>query len=194
MINKVFFIGDSHTGFFSGCTENIHNVKFYQIGNHESESDGLNLYFGWQHSQPAYKIGKDSLKKIIDPFYEKIDKDSLIVFEFGTMDALFHSEKFNTYEVVVERYVESCRKFAEDLGAKFIFMESWNIVPTKKGCQVFNMYLNEYCSKKGIIAPIKVIGNIVEYNYKSEDFYNHLGRKDSKKVLEYCIKLVKELF
>jgi hypothetical protein len=194
MNNKIFFIGDSHTAFFSGSTKNVYNVKEYQVGNHEFVTDETEVYFGWQHSRAAYSVDSDLLKQLIDPFYDSIDEDSFIVFCFGAMDTQFHLKKYNNCQEVVKKYVDNCIKFAEGVNAKIIFMETWYNNNAIEQYTEFNNYLYSYSIEKGIHPPIKIINNIVEYNYKSEDFYNHMGKKDSKKVLEYSIEIVKGLF
>ena len=194
MTNKIFFIGDSHTAFFSGSTKDVYNVREYHVGNYESVIDEIEVYFGWQHSRAAYSVDVDLLKNLIDPFYENIDENSFIVFCFGGMDTQFHLKKYNNCKEVVQKYVDSCIEFASATDAKIIFMETWYTNNAIEQYTEFNKYLHEYSIDKGIPTPIKIINNIVEYNYKSEDFYNHMGKKDSKKVLEYSIEVVKELF
>ena len=194
MRNKIFFIGDSHTAFFSGSTKNVYNVKEYQSGNYELVIDNTEVYFGWQHSRAAYNVDPDLLKELIDPFYQKIDENSVIVFCFGGMDSQYHLKKYNNCKEVVEKYVDSCIKFASSTNAKIIFMETWYTNNAIDQYTEFNNYLYEYSIKNNIHAPIKIINNIVEYNYKSEDFYNHMGKKDSKKVLEHSLEVVKGLF
>jgi hypothetical protein len=194
MTNKIFFIGDSHTAFFSGSTKDVYNVREYHVGNYQFVMDGAEVYFGWQHSRAAYHLDTHLLKELIDPFYEMIDENSFIVFCFGGMDTQFHLKKYNNCQEVVKKYVDTCIEFAKSTKAKIIFMETWYTNNALEQYTEFNSYLHDYCIEKGIHPPIKIINNIVEYNYKSEDFYNHMGKKDSKKVLEYSLELVKGLF
>jgi hypothetical protein len=193
MNRDVFFIGDSHTAFFSGSNKNVYNVKQYQIGNYEDTIDSRKVYFGWQHSRAAYNVDKDLLKEIISPYYEKINDKSFIVFAFGGMDVRFHLKKYKNCKDVVYSYADVCVEFANELNAGFIFMETWYTNNDIEEYTEFNQYLKEYCLEKKLYSPIKIINNIVEYNYKSEDFYNHMGKKDSKKVLEYSLETIKRI-
>jgi hypothetical protein len=193
MIKDVFFIGDSHTAFFSGSSKNVYNVKQYQMGNHEEIIDNRNVYFGWQHSIAAYNVDVNLLKEIIRPYYEKINDKSIIVFAFGGMDVRFHLKKYKNCKEVVYSYANVCLEFANELNANFIFMETWYTNNDIEEYTEFNKHLHDYCLEKNLYPPIKIINNIVEYNYKSEDFYNHMGKKDSKKVLDYSLKIIKEI-
>ena len=194
MSNKIFFIGDSNVAFFSGWTKNVYNVNEYQTGTHEIFIDDTEVYFSWQHSRAAYNVDADFLRDLIDPYYDKIDSDSFIVFCFGAMDTQFHLKKYNNCKEVVGKYADSCLEFAKKTSAKFVFMETWYYHDALDQYTEFNKYLSDYSLDKNLYTPIKIINNIVQYDYKSEDFYNHMGKKDSKKVLEYSLEVVKGLF
>lgn len=196
MIKNIFILGESQIAYASGGR--VHNdiPKPLEFGSFSRHKSGYELKFLWQHSRTAWGIDYKYLENLFKNNMSDLGKNSIIVSEFGGMDAaLGQYQKHNNLEPVLTKYFYSILKFCKDNDTKLILMTPWWRVEDDTAYKTWDditLLFRNLSSENGLPDPIEVMYNVVQRDYPVLDQWSHHTPEDSEKIVDYVISKVNE--
>ena len=198
MINTIFIIGDSKIAHCSGGKLHESSPKPLEYGSFSRSKTGYNLKFLWQHSRTAWKVDYKYLEHLFKDNMYELGENSVIVSEFGGMDAaLGQYQKHNNVEAVITKYFYDLLRFCTDHNTKLILMSPWWLVKDDEWYKAWDditLLLRKLSAENDLPDPIEVMHNIVERIYPTVDEWHHHTPEDSERIVDYVISRVNDNF
>jgi hypothetical protein len=198
MVKKIFIIGESQIAYMSGGAVHSGPPKALEYGSYKREKNNYELYFLWQHSRTAFKVDESYLENLFKNNIEDLGADSVIVSEFGGMDAaLGQYQKHNNMSEIMTKYTSECIKFANKYKTNLIFMAPWWQVDDDNVYQIWHDItdlLKDISEKNNLPKPIEIMYNVLERKYPVLDEWKHHTPEDSERIVDYVILKVDEIY
>jgi len=191
-MKNIFIFGDSHVGYFSNNREILDKNGFGAKGYHDLKYMGYDINLIWEHGKVSYMVNKEYLVEMSKPIMNKLNKDSILIFLYGTNDCTNHLPKHNNAEVVIDRYINGCLDFA-NINENKLYI-SMPIVPFSKleFTKKYEFCISEKCKELNLPNPIQILGNIIPRDYNMSDNWGHLSEFDYDIAFKYLLDLVME--
>jgi len=198
MINNIFIIGESQIAYASGGRIHGSVPKPLEYGSFSRSKSGYELKFLWQHSRTTYKIDFDYLEDLFKNNMSDLGEHSVIVSEFGGMDAALNQyQKHNNMEDVISKYASEIIKFAKHYNTKLIFMAPWWLVEDDEHYKTWDnmtILFRKISKENNLPDPIEVMYNVVGRSYPVLDEWKHHTPEDSERIVDYVILKVDEAY
>jgi hypothetical protein len=198
MIKNIFIIGDSQIAYASAGVKIPMNGKHLAYGSHSRFKSGYNLKFLWQTSRGAYKVDFDYLKDLFKNNIADLGEHSIIVSEFGGMDAVMeYNKKYKNVDEVMYKYTSEIIKFCKQYNTKLIFLCPWWMYEDDETYQPWEdltVLLRTISKENALPEPIEVMYNVISRKYTTIDEFKHHTPEDSERIVDYVILKVDELY
>jgi len=198
MIKNIFIIGESQIAYASGGVVHAGPLKALEYGSHSRSKSGYDLKFLWQHSRTTYKIDFAYLEDLFKNNISELGEHSVIVSEFGGMDAALNQyQKHNNMEEVITRYTSEIIKFSKKYNTKLIFMSPWWLVEDDNHYKTWDdmtLLFRKISKENNLPDPIEVMHNVVGRMYPVLDEWKHHVPEDSERIVDYVILKVSEYY
>ena len=198
MIKNIFIIGDSAVAYASGGIEVPSPVNHLKYGSHTRSKNGYNLIFLWQESRGAYKVNFEYLEDLFKNNISDLGEHSVIVSEFGGMDAVMqYYNVYNNMESVIRNYTNATIKFGEKYNTKVIFMSPWWQYEDDKEYQMWedmSPIFRKISEENGLPKPIEPMYNVINRMFETVDEWKHHTPEDSERWVDYVILKVGEAY
>jgi hypothetical protein len=198
MIKNIFIIGESQIAYASGGVVHAGPLKALEYGSYSRSKSGYDLKFLWQHSRTTYKIDFEYLEDLFKNNISDLGEHSVIVSEFGGMDAaLGQYQKHNNMEEVITRYANEIIYFSKKYNTKLIFMSPWWLVEDDNHYKTWDdmtILFRKISKENNLPEPIEVMYNVVDRMYPVLDEWKHHTPEDSERIVDYVISKVSEYY
>lgn len=198
MIKNIFIIGESQIAYASGGAVHSGPPKALEYGSYNRSKSSYDLKFLWQHSRTTYKINLEYLEDLFKDNISNLGEHSVIVSEFGGMDAaLGQYQKHNNMEEVITRYLNEIIEFSKKYNTKLIFMAPWWLVEDDEHYKTWDnmtILFRKISKENNLPDPIEVMYNVVGRVYPVLDEWKHHTPEDSEKIVDYVISKVSEYY
>ena len=198
MIKNIFIIGESQIAYASGGVVHSGPPKALEYGSYNRSKSSYDLKFLWQHSRTTYKINLEYLEDLFKDNISNLGEHSVIVSEFGGMDAaLGQYQKHNNMEEVITRYLNEIIEFSKKYNTKLIFMAPWWLVEDDEHYKTWDnmtILFRKISKENNLPDPIEVMYNVVGRVYPVLDEWKHHTPEDSEKIVDYVISKVSEYY
>ena len=198
MIKNIFIIGESQIAYASGGAVHSGPPKALEYGSYNRSKSSYDLKFLWQHSRTTYKINLEYLEDLFKDNISNLGEHSVIVSEFGGMDAaLGQYQKHNNMEEVITRYLNEIIEFSKKYNTKLIFMAPWWLVEDDEYYKTWDnmtILFRKISKENNLPDPIEVMYNVVGRVYPVLDEWKHHTPEDSEKIVDYVISKVSEYY
>ena len=126
MIKNIFIIGDSAVAYASGGVPIPMKVNHLKYGSYSRLKNNYNLTFLWQESRTAFGVDFDYLENLFKDNISDLGENTVVICEFGGMDAVLqYYKKYGNMEEVIRKYISETIRFCEKYNTKVIFMSPW---------------------------------------------------------------------
>ena len=198
MIKNIFIIGESQIAYASGGRVHGDIPRALEYGSFNRSKSGYDLKFLWQHSRTTFKIDFKYLEDLFKNNISDLGEDSVIVSEFGGMDAALNQyQKHSNMQEVISRYANEMINFCKHYNTKLIFMSPWWLVEDDEKYQVWEdmtVLFRKISKENGLPDPIEVMYNVVGRTYPVLDEWKHHTPEDSERIVDYVILKVDESY
>jgi hypothetical protein len=198
MIKNIFIIGESQIAFASGGRTSAGIPKPLEFGSFERSKSGYELKFVWQHSRTAFGINYEYLESFFKDHLHHLGKNSVIVSEFGAMDAAFgHYQKHGNMQEIVTKYFNNMLKFCKDHNTELLILCPWWMVEDDQFYKIWydiTDLFKKLSKENGLKDPIEIMHTVLERKYEVVDEWKHNTREDSEKIVDYIIAKVSEYY
>ena len=152
----------------------------------------------WQESRGAYKVNFEYLEDLFKNNISDLGEHSVIVSEFGGMDAVMqYYNVYNNMESVIRNYTNATIKFGEKYNTKVIFMSPWWQYEDDKEYQMWedmSPIFRKISEEKGLPKPIEPMYNVINRMFETVDEWKHHTPEDSERWVDYVILKVGEAY
>lgn len=198
MIKRIFIIGESQIAYMSGGSVHSGPPKALEFGSYSRFKNGYELVFLWQHSRTAFKVDFNYLEDLFKDHIDKLNHESVIVSEFGGMDAaLGQYQKHNNMSQIMTKYTSECIKFANKYKTNLIFMAPWWQVDDDRVYQLWHDItdlLKDISKENNLPGPIEIMYTVLGRKYDVLDEWKHHTPEDSEKIVDYTIQQVEKIY
>ena len=198
MIKNIFIIGDSAVAYASGGVPIPMNVSHLKYGSHSRLKNNYNLTFLWQESRTAFGVDFDYLENLFKDNISDLGENTVIISEFGGMDAVLqYYKKYNNMEDVLRKYTSEAIRFCNKYNTKIIFMCPWWKYKEDKDYQLWEdmvPILKKISEENSLPEPIQVMYNVVDRMFKTVDQWKHHTPEDSERWVDYVILKAEESY
>lgn len=198
MIKTIFILGESQIAYASGGKRHNDIPKALEYGSFTRSKSGYDLKFLWQHSRTAWGVDYKYLENLLKDNISELGENSVIVSEFGGMDAaLGQYQKHNNMEEVLTKYFYELLKFCTDYKTKFILMSPWWLVEDDNIYKMWDdiaLLFRKLSKENNLPDPIEVMHNVIGRVYPTIDQWHHHTPEDSERIVDYVISKVDENF
>jgi hypothetical protein len=198
MIKNIFIIGDSAVAYASGGVEVPMPISHLKYGSHSRKKNDYNLFFLWQQSRTAFKVDFDYLENLFKDNISDLGENSVIVSEFGGMDAVLqYYRRYNNMEEVLRHYTSEVIRFCKKYNTKVIFMCPWWKYERDKDYELWEEMVpifKKISQERSLPEPIQVMYNVVDRLFETVDEWKHHTPEDSERWVDYVILKVEEAY
>ncbi len=220
MHKKIFIFGDSSIADTAGAKVVMPDgtLTYNPFGSKITLIDDLKIFFGWRVGWTAKNLSQEDfkmLKKIINQFKTKIDKESLVVLGFGAVDAECQFFGKSAKEAAFN-YFHTTQNFFKNITSNILYIATTPTMSTNK--EIINLLppnwydektkdknhldfakeLKSLCIENNIIEPFNKWDTIKEelaLNYPREYFGPdgyHFNRRISDQIRLDLAKWIKK--
>lgn len=198
MIKTIFIIGESQIAYMSGGAVHSGPPKALEYGSYSRMKNGYELIFLWQHSRTAFKVDFNYLEDLFKDYADKLNNESVIVSEFGGMDAaLGQYQKHNNMSQIMTKYTDECIKFADKYKTNLVFMAPWWQVDDDNVYQLWHDItdlLKDISKNNSLPGPIEIMYTVLNRQYDVLDEWKHHTPEDSERIVEYTISQIEKMY
>jgi hypothetical protein len=198
MIKNIFILGESQIAYASAGRVHEDIPKPLEYGYFSRSKSGYDLKFLWQHSRTAWGVDYKYLENLFKNNMSELGENSVIVSEFGGMDAaLGQYQKHNNLEPVLNKYFYEILKFSKDHKTSLVLMTPWWMVEDDEVYKTWDnitLLFRELSEKNGLPKPIEVMHNVVGRSYPVLDKWGHHTPEDSERIVDYVISKIDEYY
>lgn len=198
MIKNIFIIGDSMVAYASGGVPVPMPVNHLKYGSHTRLKKNYNLTFLWQQSRTAHKVDFEYLENLFKDNIDDLGENSVIVSEFGGMDAVLqYYNKYRNMDTVISKYTSEVIRFCKKYNTKVIFMCPWWKYEKDEDYQLWEDMVpifKRISKENSLPEPIQVMYNVIDRLFKSVDKWKHHTPEDSERWVDYVILKVEESY
>lgn len=198
MIKNIFIIGESQIAYASGGVVHAGPLRALEYGNFSRSKSGYELKFLWQHSRTAFGVTYKYLEDLFKNNMSDLGENSVIVSEFGGMDAALNQyQKHGNMESVLTKYFNDLLRFCKDYNTKLILMTPWWLVEDDEFYKTWDditLLFRKLSEDNNLPKPIEVMHNVVGRVYPVLDEWKHHTPEDSERIVDYVILKVDEYY
>lgn len=197
MIKKIFIIGESQIAYMSGGAIHSGLPKALEYGSYKRNKNGYELIFLWQHSRTAFKVDFNYLEDLFKDHLNELNSESIIVSEFGGMDAaLGQYQKHNNMKDIMKKYTSETIRFAKHYNTNLVFMAPWWQVDDDNVYQLWHDItdlLKDISLENNLPKPIEIMYTVLSRQYEFLDEWKHHTPEDSERIVEYTISQIEKI-